>query len=129
MTTNASQNTTEIDYSKPHAFEMEVGRITRVCKCGQPQGVAIHNTSPEGCDAGRYGYYYNGCLRKAAKELDMPLFVLKPSDVLAIRAIEQWILDATLHGVAKALIDDALQVRNAFRAWQERNPARVKAPD
>jgi hypothetical protein len=57
------QNTTAIDYSKPHAFELEIGRITRVCKCGFPLGAEIHACMPS--LPAPYTKHRNSCLIKA----------------------------------------------------------------
>lgn len=125
-----SQNSiSEIDYTKPHAFELEVGRITLVCKCGLPRGVEIHCLHPPESimDASPYGKLYNECLLKASP--DMPLFVLKPTDLLARRVIEYWYMLASGQGAPLEKLDDALAVRKAFFEWQQRHPDRVHNPD
>lgn len=124
-----SKQTEEIDYTKPHAFEPEVGRITLVCVCGCPRGVAIHAVDGKisiPVDV-PYSKHTNICLQKA--DDDMPLFVLKPTDASAVTVIEYWYMRGISTGVPREKMDDTLRVRDAFKRWQEQHPDRVKVPD
>jgi hypothetical protein len=64
----------------------------------------------------------NSCYDNAAP--DEPLFVLKATDPLAPRVVEEWARIAQENGVNQAKIDDARQLAERMRQYHEK-----KLPD
>jgi len=69
----------------------------------------------------------NSCLNKATD--DMPIFVLKAADLIAVKALSAWIAEATRLQVNQAKITGACSALEKFLAWQGENPERTKIPD
>lgn len=110
----------------PHPFTAEVGRITPVCVCGQPQGAEVHHAVYPTGTPSPYGRVYNQCLKKATP--DMPLFVVKPTDETALETMEYWYM-LNMGKASTAKLNDALELRRQFMAWQQAHPDKVHTPD
>jgi len=57
---------------------------------------------------------------------EMPVFVLKPTDLYASYAIWNW-MDNLRSNTKK--YSSAAQIHTAFKQWKKENPTRVKEPD
>lgn len=60
---------------------------------------------------------------------DEPVFVLRPTDELALPVIRYWIALARQHGSPKEKIDGAIRAASLMSDWQHAHPDRVKVPD
>ncbi|HEX3884785.1 MAG TPA: hypothetical protein VHW66_19180 [Stellaceae bacterium] len=58
-----------------------------------------------------------------------PVFVLRPTDELALPVIRYWIALARQHGTPKAKLDRAIRAAAAMSDWQHAYPDQVKVPD
>jgi len=67
------------------------------------------------------------CYNKAAD--DEPLFVLRPTDALAPRVVENWIMRGIAAGVPTEKITWARLQLHAMKQWQRNHPDKVKLPD
>jgi len=60
---------------------------------------------------------------------DVPIFTLVAWDLLALEAIQQWLLKARDKGVSEEKIAKAQQHFDAIALWQRENPSLCKLPD
>ena len=63
------------------------------------------------------------------KDTDEPVFILRAQDVVALETVRNWIESAEDAGTDEAKLQQAEEHAEAFVAWQEAHPEKVKIPD